>query len=330
MKTIDILNKQFTALPTVSGYVKHHGELTDYTQQKLTLKQIISLGIKYRKQIDCLRKMGYHTKEQTSYKEQFPCWLVGGVFPMNKTEDKDILTYSNILAIDIDKKDNIDMDIDELKKKLFELPYVFYVSKSISGQGIYVLILLEDGRYTKEYYRYFVKLFKNKYNINIDEKCTNIARKRFISYDDEHMIKDDDTDIQEWKLKAMPEETKAPQNKTTYTTQQNTNNTKLVRQAIWYLLNNGYSIDNIQTKNAYNVWYHVGCDFRHFEDGEQMFIQFSNNTSQYRDTIKKILSKWDKTRIETSLDDVCRKWCGICKNTYGRDWYRLVNQQLLF
>lgn len=332
MKTIDIFQKQFTILINVYGYNYHQG-IFDYTQIKKSLKWIIDLGYKYKLPIDKLRSMTYHSDEQKSYKQKFPCWFVGGVFPFKKTEDKDILEYSNLLAIDIDKKDNPDIDIDNIKKKIFELPYVVMVSKSISGEGIYALVLVEDGKYTKEYYTYISKLWSQKFNLIIDDQCTNIGRKRFISYDDDLLIKDDDIDIKEWKLKIntnQNNEVKKVDNSITYYSkykQNNNVNTELVHKAIWYLLNNGYSIDDYKTDKHYYVWYHVGCDFRHFDDGENMFIKFSNNSSKYNDRTKDIQNKWNSTKIETSIEDVSRKWCGICKNKYGSKWISIVKQQ---
>lgn len=333
MKTIDILNKKFSVLGNVDGYTHHSNGLSDYTQTVRSLNWIIELGKEYKNPINRLRNMEYHSTEQKAYKERFPCWFTGGTFPIMKTEDEDILEYSNILAIDIDRCDNPSIDINELKHNIFELPYVFLVSKSISGEGIYALVLLEDGRYTKEYYEYITKLWNKKFNANIDQHCTNIGRKRFISFDDDMLVKPDDIDIKEWKLKLIPEE---PQIKSYRLIDYSSNTSKssdtdLARKAIWHLLNVcNYSIDDIKTNKAYSVWYHIGCDFRHFTDGEDMFIKFSNNTSNYKDSINKIISKWNQTTIETPIDDVCRKWCGICKNKYGKDWISTINQQYLF
>lgn len=329
MKTINILNKKFTTLSSLTGYYYHQG-LEDYTQAKLTLNQILYLGNKYKEQINILRQMEYHSDEQKKFKQQFPCWFVGGIFPLLKTEDKDILEYSNVLAIDIDKKDNPNIDLNEIAKKIFELPYVFLVSKSISGQGIYALVLLKDGQFTKDYYNYLSKLWTKQYNIKIDEQCKNIGRKRFISYDDNIMIKNDNDEITEWKLKSSNKESI----NTNYTNTQvfypkykpeNTNQV-LVNKAIWYLLNNGFSIDNFNTKEPYATWYHIGCEFRHFEDGEQMFIKFSTNSTKYFDNITNILKKWNQTKKEISLDEVSKKWCGICKRIYGNKWYNKINE----
>lgn len=320
MKVEDILNKQITVLSSVDGYNYHQGVM-DYTQTNKSLKWILNLGKIYKDKINILRTMEYHSKEQKDFKLKFPCWFVGGTFPVNKTYDKEIIEYSNLLAIDIDKQDNEKINIDKIKHILFELPYVILASKSISGEGIYILILVEDGQYTKEYYNYISKLWNKTYNINIDEKCKNIGRKRFISYDDELLIKDDNVDIIPWKLK-LKEEVVIKENQPIINCSKFTiKNNDLTYKAIWYLLNRGFSIDDFKTTNNYSVWYHIGCDFRHFEDGEKMFITFSNNSKLYNDDMKDITKKWNQTKIENTMEEVSKKWCGICKNKYGRKWY---------
>ena len=95
----------------------------------------------------------------------------------------------------------------------------------------------------------------------------------------------------------------------------------LVKKAIWKLLNNGYSIDDMTVHEPYGVWYHVACDFHHFDDGLDMFIRFSQNSSKYNDKISDITKKYNNGKIEMPLDDVSRKWCGICKRLYGKKWW---------
>lgn len=328
MKVKNILNKIVTVLPTVDGYT-YNSASTMYTQINRSLKWVIDLGKEYEQPINSLREMEYHSDKQKSYKVKFPCWFVGGTFPLCKTEDKDIIEYSNLLAIDIDKIDNPDINLEDIKTKLFSLSYVFMVSKSISGEGIYALILIENGKYTKEYYNYISKLWHNQFGLNIDEQCTNIGRKRFISFDDNLMLKDEETEITEWKLRLKEvNETKESNNNiqqlhySKYTTE--TDNKKLTHNAIWYLLNNGYSIDDINSDSLYGVWYHIGCDFRHFDDGEDMFVKFSTNSSKYNDSINEISKKWRNTKIEKDFSEVSRKWCGICKRKYGKYWINIV------
>lgn len=322
MKVVDILKTKHSVLKTVDGYT-YHQDVYDYTQTDMTLKDILfCLGPRYKEPINILRQMEYHSDEQNEYKKKFPSWFVGGTFPFMNTKDEDIITYSNIVAIDIDKKDNPDIDLDEIRKELFDLWYVFGVLYSISGKGIYALVLVEDGHYTKEYYKYLARLWSQKYGLSIDEKCTNIGRKRFISYEDDidKWIKPDNNDITPWKLKYIEKEQTQPIQTQLF---KPNNNDTLVSKAIWKLLNNGFSIDDFNTKdNQYSVWYYVACDFHHFDDGYNMFVRFSQNSSKYNDNIKTIDKKYNDGKIINTLDDVSRKWCGMCKRKYGIKWWK--------
>lgn len=318
----DILNKEHTFLYTASGYTKGK-----YMQLKFPLKQIlIDIPEQIKQSIFKLRAMGYGSTQYNETKKLFPCWVVSGVYPLRQINDNSTLIWSNIIAIDIDKKDNEDIDLDEVRKKLFDLPYVFAVLKSISGKGLYALVLVEEGQYTKEYYKYISKLWNQQYKLNIDTQCTNISRKRFIGYDEEakKWIKDDNTEIEPWKLKYI--EKKVVKNKRDYmhVSKYANNNNELVTKAIWKLLNEGYSIDNMNTTpvTRYGVWYHIACDFHHFDDGLNMFIKFSNNSTKYNDKITDITKKYNNAKIETDFDNVAQKWCGICKHIYGSEWWK--------
>ena len=323
MKVKDILNKKHTVLNSVRGY-DHKDGVNSYTQTKMSMRQIIfDLGKLYKEKINEYRELGYHSEEQKIVKPKFPVWFVGGVFPLQKTEDIDIIEYSNILAIDIDKKDNTDKDIEYIRKQLLDLPYVFAVFKSISGEGIYALILLEDGQYTKEYYNYIAKLWKKQYDLNTDEQCTNIGRKRFLSYEEniDIYIKSEDTDIVPWKLRLI--EPKEEYKKKDYIhSSKYEHDGSLVRKAIWKLLNNGYSIDHMNVTSPYGVWYHIACDFHHFDDGFDMFVRFSQNSSKYNDKLSDIQKKYNNGKIECPIEDVSKKWCGICKRIYGSNWWK--------
>lgn len=324
MKVKDILEINHTVLNSVDGFNYNNG-INSYTQTKMSMRQILfDLGKLYSEKINEFRKLGYHSEEQKLVKPKFPVWFVGGVFPIQQTEDTDIIEYSNILAIDIDKKDNTDKDIEIIRNKLLELPYVFGVLKSISGEGIYVLILVEDGQYTKEYYKYIGKIWKKQYDLNIDEQCTNIGRKRFLSYEDniDKYIKSEEIDIIPWKLKLIEQKEEIKKKEYIHASRYKYDDS-LVRKAIWKLLDGGYSIDHMNVVNShYGVWYHIACDFHHFNDGEDMFIRFSQNSSKYNDKLSDIQKKYNNGKIECSIEDVSKKWCGICKRIYGNNWWK--------
>ena len=327
MKVKDILETKHTILASVSGYTKHDIFLTDYTQTDLTLRQILfQFSYKCKDAINYLRSIEDETK-QKEHKLNYPCWYVGGTIPLYKQKDEEIVTLSNIVAVDIDYSDNPNIDFDKLKVDIFNLPYVFYVSKSIRGKGIYALILVEDGHKTAEYFDYITKLWKQKFNIITDKQTKNIGRKRYISYDDDYMLKTEETEISKWALYTLPQKTITSNNETlTYYSKTKTTlspNNDFTRKAIWFMLNNGYSIDSMQSKTPYSAWFYVACEFKRFDDGFDMFYKFSTNSSKYNDNYDTIKKKYESADVnKVSDEDVAKKWQGLCKNNYGKEWWR--------
>lgn len=320
MKVIDILNKKHTLLYTASGYTKGQ-----YVQTVETLKHLlIDIPNYMKEQIFKLRQLGYGTDQYREAKKSFPNWIVSGTYPLRQINDNSTVEWSNIIAIDIDKHDNETINLDDVRKKIFELPYVFAVPKSISGLGIYALVLVEEGQYTKEYYKYIAKLWNQKYGLNIDIQCNNISRKRFIGYDEdiEKWIKPNDTDIKVWKLRYIEPKEEPQKRPVMIQVSKYNNNTDLTKKSIWKLLNNGYSLDNMSVQYPYGAWYHIACEFHHFDDGLDMFIKFSQNSSKYNDKVADITKKYNNAKIESDYNDVAQKWCGICKHVFGSEWWK--------
>ena len=145
-------------LYTVSGYTK--GKYIQIIESLHHL--LIEIPDTIKEQIFELRSLGYGTSSYKEKKKQYPNWIVSGIYPIKEINDSSTLIWSNIIAIDIDKSENENIDLEDVRKKIFELPYVFAVLKSISGLGLYALVLVEDGKYTKEYYKYITKLWNQK------------------------------------------------------------------------------------------------------------------------------------------------------------------------
>ena len=117
-----------------------------------------------------------------------PCCTISGVFEGDRKADK-VTVMNPIICVDIDVLPE-GMTLNTLKKKVFELPYVFYVSLSVRGEGIFALI-----HYNME--KDFLTTFKSiQYDfkcmgIEIDKACKDICRLRFVSWDAEPLEKEE-------------------------------------------------------------------------------------------------------------------------------------------
>jgi hypothetical protein len=119
-------------------------------------------------------------------------WLPSAIVENDKSN---IIYIYPILCIDVDGKDNIGVDMSIVKEQLFSLPFVYYVGTSIGGNGVFALTLIDDPLYFKEQFYAMEEYLLNNFNIKVDSQCCNANRLRYCSYDEEPLVKDEDTEI---------------------------------------------------------------------------------------------------------------------------------------
>ncbi|MFC0777678.1 BT4734/BF3469 family protein [Flavobacterium sp. HJSW_4] len=125
----------------------------------------------------------------------------------NKIADN--IEYRNhIIILDLDL-DYID-DLDDVFEKLKQDKYTKIVHKSFSGDGFAVIVEMSKKDAYKNFLLIFKKLqkyYKDTYNLNIDPSCSNIGRLRYLSYDPDIFVKQNelveitDAELDENRLK---------------------------------------------------------------------------------------------------------------------------------
>lgn len=253
------------------------------------------------------------------YKTRIPCWFPSGCIAYHDAKDENMVSHTNVIVLDIDHLSESEMN--EFRIDFFNKPYVIAVLKSLSGTGLYALVFVEDWHHTKGYYRYFGNLLKHLYNIDLDMNATNVARKRFISWEEDinKWIKPLDTNIEPWKLylndTKLIQSTESPYQPMMKYPRDSNKDMERTHKAMWKLLENGFNADN------YGYWFHIGCDFAAFDDGELMFEKLCNNYSVGQD-MKTKRATWIKCKEHPSPidEDLHRKWQGMAKNRLGCNW----------
>lgn len=92
---------------------------------------------------------------------------------------------NNLIAIDLDAKDNEGVTLEEMRTKINSLPYVMYSSISVGGKGMYALIaILEENK--NDFKGVFKALEEDfiKLGLKLDSSCVNVNRERYMSFDD--------------------------------------------------------------------------------------------------------------------------------------------------
>lgn len=153
----------------------------------------ISLGAalvsrKWRKKVEALRAEKDPQKRQ-ALKDNLPCITPGGTF--GHVSRAGLINPSGFLCADLDYKPekgiNTALSGFDLKAEISRLPYVAYCGHSCSGAGYFLIIPIKDPSKYKDYYRALAADFE-KGGLTLDAACSNIAFKRFVSYDDNPYI----------------------------------------------------------------------------------------------------------------------------------------------
>ena len=272
-----------------------------------------------------------HKKQQDFKLENIPVATISCLCGYSK---KQIIKRNDLIVLDIDPGDNQTMFDDEqlndIKHKLFALPFVYAVALSASGKGLFVVIPISNTNQEmfEGYFRALEQDFKEQYNVSIDQNCKNVNRLRYFSYDDNMLIKHDQ-DIEYYEkviLEQQPE--KQEVNKDLQQKIENSFNNsddliyddKFVYQTVKTLIDRGFSADD------YRTWMIQGMMLGTLgEMGKLLFNELSINSGNY-----------------TGYDDVCRQfnicsdktnktrkeavtyYFGIAKKMIGKNWIETV------
>ena len=126
-------------------------------------------------------------KERQILKTQLLPIVTPSVVVKDKRDTEHINGYTNIICLDIDKKDNPNMELDTILEKLKRLPYVAVAQKSASSEGYCVFIPI---KYANNHTEHFLALEQDfaEMGIVIDKACKDVVRARYYSFDADRYV----------------------------------------------------------------------------------------------------------------------------------------------
>lgn len=127
---------------------------------------------------------------QKAKSSRLPTCTPSAIFDTQRSIGKES-ERTGIIIIDVDGIDNV----EQAKKDVCRLPYVFFSSLSVSGAGIFCGVYYNKENDITETFNALYKDFKEIGYI-IDNECKDISRARYVSYDDNILIKSPDTEIE--------------------------------------------------------------------------------------------------------------------------------------
>ena len=244
-----------------------------------------------------------------------PCVTISGLFEGERKADK-VTVVNPIICVDIDVIPD-GMTIEELKKKVFDLPYVFYVSLSARGEGIFALIYYNVEKGFLYTFKSLQQDFKSM-GVEIDKACKDICRLRFASWDAEPMEKEDVEMYDALYLEMFDnpqfyKETKARPSEQTHV------DDYLTFKTVEYLIRHcGYRADD------YQDWLMDGFRLATFgEYGHALFIYLSSVSQGYNERVAE--RKWNECVRTTQMTKDCLvHYYAEAKRRIGSDWMKIV------
>ena len=170
--------------------ISYYRNVEDNVGTEISLRDFL-FNDQHKEQIEYIRSISDEDK-QKRLKLQLPVATISGTFaPTCKAEN--LVAHSNLLCIDIDKKDNMDVDwFDDLKHEWHNIPQILYAGRSIRGKGWFAIFRIAYPDKHEDQFEALKRDFANS-GLIIDKACKNVNRMRFISYDPEPYINEDAT-----------------------------------------------------------------------------------------------------------------------------------------
>lgn len=239
-----------------------------------------------------------------------PCCTISGVFEGERKAS--LVTEKNpVICIDIDKIP-AGIPIEELKKEVFELPYVFYVSLSARGEGIFALIYYNQENDFLTTFKALEQDFKDL-DIEIDKACKDICRLRFVSWD-EHPLEKEEVEMYDGEYLEQFADPKFYKDIKKKDTQLQIDDW-FTFKTIKYLINEcGYRADN------YQDWLMDGFRLATFgEYGHALFMHLSQHSNNFNERVAE--RKWEECVRTTQMTRDCLAYYyGEAKRRIGPGW----------
>lgn len=271
---------------------------TDSTGKDICLKDFL-LTNTHKGIVDQVRQ-GRTPEERKSIKNRLekhiPSVAINGRF--SKRGNDYMIESSGLISIDIDLKDNGIETMQAVPSILQKLKYIVFFERSISGDGYFAIVKLENPSHLKEHWLALQQEMKS-YGITIDKACNDLARLRYASYDTERYYNPDATTYY-WEVDT----TKPPKvKKQQYTSSSTMSDNERVVNELNFLKNQKITIND-----DYDTWFKMGMALNSSfgEEGRELFHQFSQ-----------LSNKYDEVECNTQYDNIVSRYDADSEITLG-------------
>lgn len=187
----------------------------------------------------------------------------------------DLLSYTGLIAIDIDYKDNKDI-MDKVPEILKRIPNIAAFKKSITGLGYYAIVPTLYKDKVKEHFNSLYNDFKRLYGIVLDTNCSDYTRLRLGSFDIEYWINENYVELYRKTAKNL--------NKDKTKDKTDTDNNKIDVDRIL----SDCKKNNIDITKNYSHWNKIALAlisiYKDNDKGKNYFHEFSKLNNKYNES----------------------------------------------
>lgn len=206
-------------------------------------------------------------QERKAIKKRLPQATISGVF--SKRNKDGLIQHSGLICIDLDGKDNPDMNLDQTKAMLEELAEIAFVSVSVGGHGLFAIVPIAYPNRHEEHFLSLQDDFK-ALGLTIDTACKDVCRMRCVSYDPKPIINPNPEPYTHLKSKPHP------------IIKHYTHNDDDGTIAKVYELCRQIEAFAIDMTATYQDWFSVGASLASMgEDGREAFHMVSRQNAKY-------------------------------------------------
>ena len=152
-----------------------------------SLYNAIIMGKEHKKEIEAVRRIDRQANESEyrRAKDNILSFTPSCVCKGKTGKAENVEHVNNLIAIDLDAKDNEGVTLETMRTKINSLPYVMYSSLSVGGKGMYALIAISESNKNdfKAVFNALNEDFK-ALGLTLDGSCVNVNRERYMSFDD--------------------------------------------------------------------------------------------------------------------------------------------------
>ena len=157
----------------------------------ISLSEFLSLGKVYGDVIARIRMTDDKDERGRLKLRKLPCATISAILSSRSRDiplEERLTQYNSLMVLDFDGV----ADVEEAKKRLAEVPYIYYAGLSVSGKGLFAIVPIDTDDY-RMHKVFFEALQEELLQLGfvVDKACSDVTRLRVLSYDPAPYVNED-------------------------------------------------------------------------------------------------------------------------------------------